>query len=40
MQVRTRTLGHPGYEEPYAMQDRQGHFLNAYWRCASMAAAA
>lgn len=38
--VRTHTLGHPGYIEPYALQDRQGHFLNSYWKCAHLAAAA
>ena len=26
-----------GYIEPYGMQDKEGHFLNAYWKCAHYA---
>ena len=26
-----------GYIEPYGMQDKEGHFLNAYWKCANYA---
>jgi hypothetical protein len=35
MHIRTHTLGHPGFIEPYALQDQRGHFLNSYWKCAS-----
>mmetsp|Transcript_4854 Transcript_4854/g.12267 ORF Transcript_4854/g.12267 Transcript_4854/m.12267 type:complete len:576 (+) Transcript_4854:107-1834(+) len=38
--VRTHTLGHPGYIEPYALKDARGHFLNSYWKCALFAAEA
>jgi hypothetical protein len=39
MHVRSHTLGHPGYIEPYALNDPQGHFLNSYWKCAWLLAA-
>ena len=35
MHVRSHTLGHPGYVEPYALVDPRGHFLNSYWKCAA-----
>lgn len=38
--VRTHTLGHPGFIEPYALNDGQGHFLNSYWKCAYYAGGA
>lgn len=38
LHVRTHTLGHPGYTEPYALDDPKGHFLNSYWKCALFAA--
>jgi hypothetical protein len=37
MHIRTHTLGHPGYIEPYALADNRGHFLNSYWKCAHFA---
>jgi len=36
--VRTHTLGHPGYIEPYALMDKGGRFLTSYWKCAQFAA--